>query len=390
MQKYTFNWEVKDILTQFLQAFDGAIVKRKTNTGAVGNNISVRYVYAPKERVLHDLVNKAQHITLPVVSFWITSINRDSSRVFNKLEGNYYNKAFFDSKSTHDLQPVPVDIAVSVSILTKFQSDMDQIVSNFVPYCDPYFVISWQKDGESGIEIRTPVIWDNNLRLSYPVEQTPSAPTRVVCETSFVIKGWLFKNVVSPVGRIYKIETNFYPVSGTPTLQNINYLVNPNLTESFTVTATPRIIISSRWQTPFGYSSTVEVQGPGLGSVVAVLLSGSANYMFPNAGTADPFGNTSLSATYPPLQYVVHAQSFSIINDTTIAITYQAPQAGGYFDIIPINAAGYTFMTTTVYNENYTVQPPYINGIEITGTLNLTWEDAFITWDAATFQWQLA
>ena len=89
MQKYTYHWEVKDLLTQFLQAFDGAIVKRYNNQRIAGNIIGVRYVYAPKQRVLHDLVNKSQHITLPAVAFWITSISRDNTRVFNKLYGQY-------------------------------------------------------------------------------------------------------------------------------------------------------------------------------------------------------------------------------------------------------------------------------------------------------------
>ena len=141
MQNFTFHWEVRDLLTQFLQAFDGAIVKRHDSNRDTGSTIGVRYVYAPKQRVLHDLINKAQHITLPVVAFWITNIGRDSSRVFNKIEGQY--RASNGSTSPKNLQPVPVNIDIAVSILTRLQSDMDQILSNFVPYNDPYFIISW-------------------------------------------------------------------------------------------------------------------------------------------------------------------------------------------------------------------------------------------------------
>lgn len=390
MQQYTYNWEVKDILTQFLHAFDGAIIKRTTKFGIVGNNIAVRYVYAPKQRVLHDLINKAQHLTLPVVSFWISKVSRDPNRVFNKLEGQNFNEKYFSSESTRMLQPVPVDITVNVSILTRFQSDMDQIVSNFVPYSDPYFVISWTKYDEPNVEIRSPVIWDNNLQMSYPVEQQPTNPTRVTCETTFVIKGWLFKNVANPIGRIYKIDANFYPVSGTPTLQNINELVNPNLTESFTVTATPRITSCSRWLTPVDYSAKAQVQGSNLNTVVAVYLSGSSDYMFNGVTTVDLFSGTPLSATYPALENVVPIQDFSLVNDSTMALTYQAPQAGGYFDIIVVNAAGYTLMTQSVAELQLVPSPPYINGIEVTGVLNYTWENAIITWDASTFQWQLA
>ena len=124
MQKYTYNWEVKDLLTQFLQAFDGAIVKRYDINRVPGSNVGVRYVYAPKQRVLFDLVDKAQHLTLPVVAFYISTISRDQSRVFNKLVGQYWTdnttSVYNQSTANQNLQPVPINIEVSVSILTKY------------------------------------------------------------------------------------------------------------------------------------------------------------------------------------------------------------------------------------------------------------------------------
>ncbi len=41
------------------------------------SNIEVRYVFAPKQRVMYDIINKAQNITLPVVAVNLTSITRD-------------------------------------------------------------------------------------------------------------------------------------------------------------------------------------------------------------------------------------------------------------------------------------------------------------------------
>jgi hypothetical protein len=369
VQKYTFHWEVKDLLTQFLQAFDGAIVKRYDNARVAGNNVAVRYVYAPKQRVLHDLVNKAQHITLPAISFWITAISRDNNRVFNKLEGQYwtntttsvYNTSFSDK----NLQPVPVNIEVSVSILTRFQTDMDQILSNFVPYSDPYFIISWTRDGMPGLEIRSEVLWSGSLAMTYPIEQQSTQPTRVICDTSFTIKGWLFKYDANPVGRIFKIDTNFYPVSGTPTPQNIDYLVNPELTESFTISAVPVVAYSSTWFAPRSLSGTVEIYGDMYTHTNNVYLSGSSG-MFANTTTINPFSaSTSLSASYPALTGVAAALDYYVVSDNKMTITYQAPSATGFFDIIVVNDAGYTKLSTGSYNPNFTTQYPYVSGIQV-------------------------
>ena len=369
MQKYTYHWEVKDLLTQFLQAFDGAIVKRYTNERTAGATFGVRYVYSPKQRVLHDLVNKAQHITLPAVAFWITSISRDQSRVFNKLYGQYWNSggnaAYNSSSSEHNLQPVPINIEVSVSILTKFQSDMDQILSNFVPYSDPYFIISWTREGMPGVEIRSEVLWNGNLAMTYPVEQQSNQTARVLCDTTFTIKGWIFKYDANPVGRIFKIDTNFNPVSGTPTLQNIDYLTDPELTESFVVSAVPQIPYSNRWLATIGASGSVELYGNMLDYTNSIYLSGN-NSMFGTTYTINPFlTSKSLSAGYPALSGVIPAFNYTIQNDNKLTVTYPAPSATGFFDIIVINDAGYTKLSVDSYNPNLSTQYPYISGIQV-------------------------
>jgi hypothetical protein len=142
----TFHFEVKDLLTQFIAAFDDIIIKRYNKNREVVNNLQVRYVYSPKQRVMYDLVNRAQNLTVPVVSVSITSISRDESRVFNKIEGYYYSRGLDDKTgqptSINYKSPVPINIGISMSILTKFQSDMDQILSNFIPYNNPYIIIS--------------------------------------------------------------------------------------------------------------------------------------------------------------------------------------------------------------------------------------------------------
>lgn len=389
MQTYTYNWEIKDLLTQFLQAFDGAFIKRRTSTGVHRESIGVRYVYAPKQRILHDIVNKAQHITLPAVSFWITNISRDNKRVFNKLDGFFYNKDTYSSQSTHTLQPIPVNIEVSVSIMTRYLSDMDQIISNFVPYCDPYFVLSWNRCDQPNLEIRSEVLWDNNLKLDYPTDLSPGKPSRMTCDTNFTIKGWIFKSdyLTNPADRIYRIDNNFYSTSRVPTLGTANALKSTLTAETVSVSAVPRISIVNRWLTPVDYAGRLTVKGSELNTVTAVFLSGDSVDMFEEQETVNLFANTGLSATYPALTGMTPVQAFSL---DPLVIDYPAPRSGGYFDIYVFNAAGYTSMKQTVYIPEATTQLPYANGIEIVGVYNYRWEDAVITWDAATFEWRVA
>lgn len=227
MKADPFYFEIKDMITQFIAAFDGVIIKRFNRERQIKDKLKVRYVYSPKQRVLHDLTNKAKHITLPVIAVSMSSVTRDPTRVFNKLDSSYYLNV--DSTSpTGDIgreesipQPVPININVNMSILTKFQSDMDQILSNFIPFNNPYIVISWKVPSEFTDvpqEIRSEVLWNENVSLTYPTDLTPDTPYRVSADTGFVIKGWLFKTQTAPVKTIFEINTNTYAVSSVDEL----------------------------------------------------------------------------------------------------------------------------------------------------------------------------
>jgi hypothetical protein len=232
MKNSPYHFEIKDLMIQFVSAFDDIIIERYNKSRAVEDKIKIRYVYAPKERVIHDMVNKARHITLPVVAVSIAGISRDQTRVFNKIAGSYHQGTEYMETlnanvpvSNYIPQPVPVNVQVKMSILTKFQTDMDQILSNFIPHNDPYIIISWKIPSDfvtTEQEIRSEVLWDGNLGMSYPTDLPSTTPYRISADTSFTIKGWLFKEKQLSVGNIYSIDSFFTPIN---ILEGIDELV---------------------------------------------------------------------------------------------------------------------------------------------------------------------
>ena len=405
MQAYNYHWEIKDLLTQFLQAFDGAIVRRYDNNRNPGSAVSVRYVYSPKQRVLNDLVNKAQTITIPAVAFSIGSISRDVNRVFNKLGGYYYNINSTDVASTHALQPVPVNVVVNISILTRFQTDMDQVLSNFVPWSDPYFVISWTNDAMPGTEIRTEVLWDGNLKMGYPIDVNNNQPTQITCDTTFTIKGWLFKSDAGAAGRIFKINNNFYATNDTPANEadygsiydTINALNGTTYNETVTVSARPLIKYTDRWLTPAQLSGTCTLLGDMFDYTNAVYVSGSVPDAFLGTNSTvvlDDFVNTpSLSAKYPALSGLLPALSYSIINNNKLVVNYQAPSLSAgttYFDIIVVNPAGYSILSHDTYNPGMPVQQPYAHYgiyVAVVNPTEIDWYESTFTWGGNTYTW---
>ena len=227
MKKKPFYFEVKDVLIQFISAFNDVVIDRYNSSRVVKDQIAVRYVYSPKKRALHNLMNKSAHITLPAVVVSISSIERDQSRVFNKIRGTYdAQTGNNDPKTvTYDNipQPVPVNISINMSIMTKYQNDADQILSNFIPYANPYIVVSWKLPETLTTltrEIRTEIDWSGNVTMDYPTDIQPNNPARISADTTFTVKSWLFPAGGTKVGpNILYAYTNMYPVTGISFLE---------------------------------------------------------------------------------------------------------------------------------------------------------------------------
>jgi len=143
-----------------------------------------------------------------------------------------------------------------MSILTKFQSDMDQIISNFVPYNNPYIILSWKVPStttqgglETPQEIRSEVLWDGNISLAYPTDLAAMEKYRITGDTSFVIKGWLFPYMQHSSGNIYFIDANFNTTSVLTTYESLSddtfiYPLSTGLvneTETVSISAYPQI-----------------------------------------------------------------------------------------------------------------------------------------------------
>ncbi|MGA1049190.1 MAG: tail sheath stabilizer and completion protein, partial [Minisyncoccia bacterium] len=225
-----------------MAAFDDTVIKRYDKNRLPKETIEVRYVLAPKQRVMYDIVNKAQNLTLPVVAVDVTSISRANDRVFNKLD-NFYTP-YTKNISTNIKMPIPVDIRVNMSILARYMQDIDQILSNFIPYNNPYIILSWKEPTEipdQVVEIRSEVLWDGNISFNSPTDTTYNDKFRIVCDTSFTIKGWIFKNKRDLSTPIYFIDVNTYALNRTNIITYDSLSGLDIISDSFTLSGTPTI-----------------------------------------------------------------------------------------------------------------------------------------------------
>ena len=91
-------FEVSDLVNQFCSAFDSIIINRYIDKSSktVDKSIRVQYKYMPKQRALWSIVNKAEHITVPLITVSVNSITRDDTRVFSKNLGHMIQEGDID------------------------------------------------------------------------------------------------------------------------------------------------------------------------------------------------------------------------------------------------------------------------------------------------------
>ena len=355
MKNYTYNFEVKDLLTQFVAAFDDTVVKRYDKNSNARQEVAVRYVFAPKQRIMYDIVNKAQNIELPVVAIDLASVSYDTDRVFNKLDNfeNYRNS----NSSTSIRTPTPVNLTVNMSILCRYMQDMEQIISNFVPYSDPYIILAWKEpvssDVSNTIEIRSEVLWDQNITLNTPTETTYSDKFRIVADTSFTIKGWLFRSKNEERSPIYFIENNFINVrpdfnlnQGLSSLDYETFFANMSSTvgdvETITLSGIPEItnvyFNTSGSLLPIDNPITI-VTNTSAGGRSYTLYGNNydrTEFVMLSSNSAITTGFTAVNTTYTGevSGYILPTSQWNVLNNQILNIMIPALTASGRFDVI--------------------------------------------------------
>lgn len=384
MNQYTYDFEVQTMMTMFINAMSDIVIKRFNANKTPENQIKVRIVYAPKQRVLHDLLNKDQNLILPVVACYIGGLTRDNNRTFNKIVGSY--NLLPDGRYLNEKQPLPVDLTINVAIMTRYQADMDQILSHLLPYINPYFVISWRTPSRPDFEIRSNVVWNGSANIQYPTDLQTTQVARVIAELSFVFKGWMFQALPKDVvGTIYSIDST-YAIS-----DNIDYLTSydqykldmtlseENYDTTFYQGAPPQPLVIEPSQGVTGKTLQFNVFGRGFNKLQNVYLSGVP---FEHSSTTqNPFSSVAVLSANNPSFFAVKLPSNSWITNKDNFLSFLAPSAAspGKMDVILENRGGWDTLTNNVRINNFNpfslipslsntpfvpYQLPYLSGVQ--------------------------
>lgn len=213
---HQYNFELETLITQFIALIDGAIIIRYNVDEATKQRIFVDtikpwYVFGPKHRVMHNLVNKAKTYSLPFVTINITGIEGNTDRLAAKhtiiKRHNGVNTLGYN-------RPTPITISLQVTITTDRMTDLYQIYSKLSTQFQPYCAFSWYvpytgSDKTEYEELTGKAEWDFNISFDVKDQLKETDKEEFSGTMNFKMTGWMFPTNKQCVGGIiYDIGTS--------------------------------------------------------------------------------------------------------------------------------------------------------------------------------------
>lgn len=228
---YYYHQIIRKTIIGFGTLFNHINIKHNDSDGNIYSEIKVPIAYGPIQKFLARLeqqaeLNKPIAITLPRMSFEMTSIQYDSSRksgitqTFKALDGENFKKVFM---------PVPYNIGFQLSIMAKLQDDALQIIEQILPFFQPAFNLTVDLVESIGEKRDIPIVLDS---VSFQDDYEGDFSTRrsLIYTLNFTAKTYLFGPISdSSSGLIRKVQVDTYTnTDKTTARREMRYTVVPD------------------------------------------------------------------------------------------------------------------------------------------------------------------
>tara|TARA_B100000085_G_scaffold264314_1_gene271135 strand:+ start:9645 stop:10688 length:1044 start_codon:yes stop_codon:yes gene_type:complete len=233
---YAYHEIIKRTIIAFGTLFNNLYIKHKDGDGNDHSLMKVPISYGPVQKFLArldekpDLRNRVA-ITLPRMSFEMTNFEYDASRKVSTLQQFQANTG---NGPVQVYMPAPYNIGIQLSIITKYQDDMLQIIEQILPYFQPHFNLSVDLVKTIGEKKDIPVILQN-ITMEDDYEGDYSTRRSLVYTLNFVAKTSIFGRVPEEGDkRIKKVTVDYYTdTSRQDASRQLRYTVQPRALQDY-------------------------------------------------------------------------------------------------------------------------------------------------------------
>ena len=233
---YFYNESMRRMPIGFGQIFNNIQIKRKDSSGNVTQSIRVPLAYAPKEKFLARLDQQASltdrefAITLPRLSFEISSITYDPSRKLTRVQKYKTVKSGIDGKVMNfNYVPVPYNVSYNLYSFTASAEAGLQIVEQILPFFQPDFTVTVNAIPELNIKRDIPIVL-NTVNYEDTYSGDFSQRRAVIYTLGFTAKTYLF-GPASTQKVIKETQSDLYSDTDTTNkAREMRIVITPNPT----------------------------------------------------------------------------------------------------------------------------------------------------------------
>jgi hypothetical protein len=248
MFEYFYHEIMRRTIIAFGSIFNGVNIQHTNSDDSVVSTTKVPLAYGPTQKFLARLeqvpdLNKPVQISLPRMSFELNGLNYDPARKSTTTQT--FLKGVKGDKSTiaKTYLPVPYNLEFELSVFTKLNDDMLQIVEQILPYFQPAYTVSVDLVDTIGEKRDIPIVL-NSITTSDDYESDFSTRRALIYTMRFTAKTYFFGPVNTDVAKdVIKKASIGYVAGGktsTPT-REITYSVVPRATKSYGDTVTTNL-----------------------------------------------------------------------------------------------------------------------------------------------------
>ena len=228
---YYYHEIIRKTIIAFGTLFNDIHVRHTDQAGNAAGELKVPLAYGPSQKFLARLtqqadLNKAVQITMPRMSFEMTSIDYDSSRKSSLVQT--FKTCDDGSKVKKVFMPVPYNIGFELNVLSKLNDDSLQILEQILPYFQPHFNLTIDLVESIGEKRDIPIVLES---INFQDDYEGNFDTRraLIHTLRFTAKTYLFGHIAdSSDGLIRKVQVDMYSDTNRKTAKReMRYTVTP-------------------------------------------------------------------------------------------------------------------------------------------------------------------
>ena len=232
---YYYHEIIRKTIIGFGTLFNNIFIKHEGIDNSTLDETKVGLAYGPQQKFFAKIreqgnLTKAVAITLPRMSFEMTSVQYDPTRksgitqTFKASDGTNLKKVFM---------PVPYNLGFELSIFSKLNDDALQIIEQILPYFQPSFNITVNLISSIGEKRDIPIVLDNiSFRDEYEGDFTTR--TALIYTLQFTAKTYLFGPVADTSdGIIKKVQVDYAADTAASARRQMRYTATPKALKDY-------------------------------------------------------------------------------------------------------------------------------------------------------------